>query len=352
MFHRILVPLDGSERAERALPVAARLAHASHGTLIVVQVLNTDTTPYVVPGMMLSDTMVQAESDEADHYLTQITASFKQEGLPVEQVAMFGIPAFLLLSTIESSHADLVVMCSHGRTGFTRWALGSVAEKIARSSSVPVLVLREHSPILTGSHSDPTQPLCVLVPLDGSTAAKTAIEPAAHLITALTSHGRGALHLTRIVQPIEGDHRIMHYQLSLDDLVHQAKHSLRNTLNNVRDGFEASSVAPLGLDISCSVASDPDVAQAIIRIAEHGEDAESAGSSGGYDVIAMATHGRTGLDHLALGSITERVLHATHLPILIVRIPHKAVQNTTGEEHQTEAEKISLLARYETSEVK
>ncbi len=352
MFHRILVPLDGSERAECALPVAARLAHASHGTLIVVQVLNIDPTPYVAPGMILSNSMVQAESDAVDQYLTQVTASFKQEGLPVEQVALFGTPVSLLLSTIASCHADLVVICSHGRTGFTRWALGSVAEKIARSSPVPVLVLREHGSLPAGSHPDSTQPLRILVPLDGSTAAKTAIEPAANLITALASHGRGALHLTRIVQPVEGDQRIMHYQRSLDDLVQQAKHSLQKTLENVRDGFEAPSVAPLGLRITCSVASDSDVAQAIIRIAENGKDAEGAGIFGDYDVIAMATHGRTGIDHLALGSITERVLHATRLPILIVRMPHNAVQNTTGEKHQTGAENTPSLARHETSKVK
>ena len=322
MFKRILVPLDGSERAERALPIAARLARASHGTLIVVQVLDIDMTLYIAPEMMVSESVVEAESSAVGQYLTQVTASFTQEGIPVELGVLLGVPASILLSAIASYNADLVVMCSHGRTGFMRWALGSVAEKIARSSPIPTLVLREHGSIPTSPYPDQAHSLRILVPLDGSAASKTAIKPAAALIAALAAPATGAMHLTRVVQPAPGDVPVR-YQRSLDDLLQKTKLSLQKTVENLRDGFEVPSVASLDLGISCSVVINEDIAETIIRIAEHGEEAE--GVSIPCDIIAMATHGRTGIDHLALGSITERVVHATQLPVLIVPMPSKVV---------------------------
>ena len=351
MFQRILVPLDGSERAARALPVAARLARASHGTLIVVQAIDINMNIYAVPEMMITESVVETESSEVDDYLTQVTAPFKQEGIPIEQIVLFGIPAFLLLSTIISSNIDLVVMCSHGRTGFTHWALGSVTEKIARSSPVPTLILREHDPIISAlQHPGRAHPLCILIPLDGSIASKAAIEPAAALISALAVPASGAMHLTRVVQPTEND-IVGHYQRNMDDLVQKTRQSLQKTAKNVRDGFEASSVAPLGLNISCSIAIDTDSAQAIIRIAEHGEDAEDDGVFSGCDVIAMATHGRTGIDRLTIGSITERVVHTTRLPILVVPMGHNVVQKVADEKHYR-GERSASLPRYEMSETR
>jgi nucleotide-binding universal stress UspA family protein len=301
-----------------------------------------DNMLYITSEMMMSESVVQTESDATNQYLTQVTTPYRHEGLSTEQVVMFGTPDALLLSTIETCSADLVVMCSHGRTGFTRWAMGSIAEKVARYSSVPVLVLREHGPIPANPHLDPTHPLRVLVPLDGSTHAKTAITPAANLIAALAAPQHGALHLMRVIQPAEGNHA-KHEQHNIHYIVQKIKHSLHKTVENVRDGFEAPAVAPLGLQITSSVALDSDVAQAIIRVAENGEDAEGAGIFGGCDVIAMATHGRTGLNHLTMGSITERVLHATQLPLLIVHTSPKTDQKASDKVQHTDREHSTPL---------
>jgi len=80
-------------------------------------------------------------------------------------------------------------------------------------------------------------------------------------------------------------------------------------------------IADFKLPVTWSVAVDTDVAEAIIRVAENGEDAEGAGVFGGCDLIAMATHGYSGMQRWAMGSITERVLSATKLPLLIIRPP-------------------------------
>ena len=88
--------------------------------------------------------------------------------------------------------------------------------------------------------------------------------------------------------------------------------------------------------VNWSVALDPDRANAIVRVAENGEDAQGVGAFGGCDLIAMATHGRGGLQRWAMGSVTERVLHMTKRPLLIVRpagVVEKQERSLEGEEH-------------------
>jgi nucleotide-binding universal stress UspA family protein len=101
----------------------------------------------------------------------------------------------------------------------------------------------------------------------------------------------------------------------------KAKRYLSATVEHLHEGLTVPAVADLKLTITWSVAVDTDVARAIIRLAENGEDTEGAGVFGGCDVIAMATHGYSGLQRWAMGSITQRVLSATTLPLLVVRPP-------------------------------
>lgn len=324
MFRRILVPLDGSTRAERAIPVAARIARASHGSVIVARVVNApiESCYYLGTQLALTETIVDDDLLEADRYLSAIGTTTALQGVPIEKIALFGPTAPTLLTIVRTYQADLVVMCSHGYTGMTRWVLGSVAEKMARHSTVPVLVLREAGSVPASPHPDMTRPLRILVPLDGSAYAKAALEPAASLIAALSAPAAGALHLTRVVKLLTSDDEENRRQEELHEREHvlsKARNYLHSTEGHLREGLLAPAVADLKIPVTWSVALDTDIAGAIIRVAENGEDAEGAGVFGGCDVIAMATHGRSGLHHWAMGSITERVLTATKLPLLIVR---------------------------------
>src|SRR5205085_2917156 len=97
---------------------------------------------------------------------------------------------------------DIIVMSSHGDTGFKRWVLGSVAQKVSRHSPVPVLVLHEDGSTPESIFPDPLRPLrsiMALVALDGSTFAEAAIEPAANLVAALAAPAEGILLFTSIV---------------------------------------------------------------------------------------------------------------------------------------------------------
>ncbi|MBO0783491.1 MAG: universal stress protein, partial [Ktedonobacteraceae bacterium] len=184
MFKKILVPLDGSTRAERAISVAARLARARGGSVVLVRAMSFSSMygpglafyPTVTPSMVIE------EQEAEKHYLSHAASSPEVAGIPIETIHSQGDAASAILAAAEATQADLIVLCSHGRTGFMRWALGSVAEKVAHHASMPVLILRDSGSVPSAPHPDPTSPLRALVPLDGSALAKAVLEPVAQLI--------------------------------------------------------------------------------------------------------------------------------------------------------------------------
>jgi nucleotide-binding universal stress UspA family protein len=318
MFKRILVPLDGSTRAERAIPVAARIARAKSGSVVLMQVA---TIPVTYASYLGSSTntleTIESELTDAESYLRTVAGSEVLRGIEAETQALYGVAAATILSTVSSYKADLVVMTSHGYTGTERWLLGSVAQEVARHSPVPVLVLHEKGAVPAGPHPDGS-PLRALVTLDGSALAEAALEPAAQLIAALATPAQGAFHLLRVVRPPTFDTKGDSPE-NIDSMMEQALHKARTYLNTITGHLRESTLADLNLTITWSVMFDTDPAAAIIRVAEHGEGTEGAGVPGRCDLIALATHGRSGWEHWVRGSVTERVLGATKLPLLIVR---------------------------------
>lgn len=329
MFKRILVPLDGSERAEKAIPTAARLARASGGTVLLAQIATIPVMYESYGGSSYIAEVIDTEVKNAEDYLATMALSDKLAGIKVETGTLVGTPAQTLLSMATRFKADLIVMTSQGKTGMKRWILGSVAQKIARHSPIPVLVMHETGSTPVGTRRD-SSPVRALVTLDGSVLAKTALEPTAQLITGLSAPVPGALHLLRVVKPLVFDEKkvdaayIQHMQ---EQGLHSARAYMRSIVEHLREG----PIGKLNLTITWSVALNDDVADAIIQVAENGEDGGGMGVPGRCDMIAMATHGRAGLQHWVLGSVTERVLSATRLPLLIVRPPETAFQKAAEE---------------------
>jgi nucleotide-binding universal stress UspA family protein len=318
MFQRMVVPLDGSPRAERAIPVAARLARASGGTVVLLRVagLPTAFVPSPSADPWTIQTIIDADVVEAKRYLQDVARLHHLTGVRVETEVVVGAAATAILSVAKARHVDLIVLCSHGYTGMKRWVLGSVAEQVARYAPVPVLLLREGGPALVGTPPHAEGPLRALVPLDGSVYAREALVPAAQLIAALAAPGPCALHLSRVVVLPES---AQISQSEREAILREAKQYLSATVDQLREGLLASPAADLKLAITWSVTTDDDIAAGILRVAEEGEEAHEARELGRSDLIAMVTHGSSGLPHWAMGSVTERVLHATSLPLLIVR---------------------------------
>lgn len=266
-----------------------------------------------------STTRTQAISDAAvvgvpaaSGYLARLAASPLLAGIATESEVVTGVPAEAIIATAHSSRADILVLCSHGYAGMTRWALGSVAEKVAFHAPIPVLVLCQGGPQPDAEHR-----LRVLAGLDGSSRAEEVITPAAFVTAALAPPAQGALHLMRVVQPAAASQ-----QEDGPDahavLLQQASSYLDATIDRLGNGSLATVLAGL-LPLSSSVALDADVASAIISAAEHDEEAARAGMAEGYTIIALATHGLGGVGRWVMGSITARVLKASRLPVLIVR---------------------------------
>ncbi len=338
MFQRILVPLDGSSRAERALPVAAQLARASHGSVLLMEVVSPpiDYGGALAQTALLTEQAIETGIEEATSYLQSVAQSATLAGIETKTEVLFGLVAQGILEVAQSRRADLIVMCSHGRTGFKRWVLGSVAQTIVHHSPVPVLVLREGGAVLSVSGSAPVRPLCILVPLDGSPLAETALAPAANLVAALAAPAERALHLTHVIKEysLAAEEDVIS-KLNKEALEH-AKVYLLALKERLQENFK-----DFKLSITWSIALDSAVADRIVCTAERGERIVRTEGYSGCDLIAMSTHGRGGLERLMMGSVTEGVLNATKLPILIVppqRCSAGTGKRVHGETRQKEIE--------------
>jgi nucleotide-binding universal stress UspA family protein len=207
--------------------------------------------------------------------------------------------------------------------------------KAIHHSPVPILVLRSDGPGSAQALPDAERPLCALVPLDGSPLAEMALVPAAHLVAALSAPAAGALHVFEVIDPVyvgttygtEHGRLVPQDRATHDAIQADARSYLRAIAGRCNEG----ELAALGLQVTWSVREDWDVATTICQVAERGEEKENVEGKGAFercDAICMATHGRGGFQRWMLGSITERVLHATRVPLLIVP-PHMAEEPAT-----------------------
>jgi nucleotide-binding universal stress UspA family protein len=319
VFHHILVPLDGSIRAERALPVAAQIARGTAGSLHLVYVVNPpiDYSGGLSPMPIMSAETIEIETKNATSYLNAMAMSPLLAGIPTTTEVQFGVPAAGILATASKRAADLIVLCSHGRTGYTRWILGSVAHTLVHESPVPLFVLREGASDSLLAPDGSARPLRVLVPLDGSELAEAALDPAASLTAALAAPGQGTLYLAQVVKEVNLPPSSAG-AAAASRLNEEVKEHANAYLAQVREQLQART-KELRLSITSSVLCASDVASALVELAEHGDEGEKSGSAAGCDLIAISTHGRHGLQRWVMGSVTERVLNTSKLPILIVR---------------------------------
>lgn len=159
MFEKILAPLDGSKLAECALAYLETLSN-SCGTSEVILISVTEPVegkvrfPEAGEAFRMSDDPRLAQSGDsvrvtfgkkerpAMRYLSKIEKGLKARGIPVRSEVLVGNPAEQIVRYARESAADLIVMSSHGRSGPSRWAFGSVADKVFRASCIPVLMVR------------------------------------------------------------------------------------------------------------------------------------------------------------------------------------------------------------------
>jgi len=142
MYKKILVPLDGSELAKKALPHAEKLAHTFGSEIILFQVVPFMPI-YGSPELVTPLIIDEKQKEVAERYLLGLAEELKQRGLKVSGTVKTGQQvAVEIIDFAKESGADLIVMCTHGRSGITRWVLGSIALKVLTRAETPILLLR------------------------------------------------------------------------------------------------------------------------------------------------------------------------------------------------------------------
>lgn len=299
MIKHILLPLDGSPLAEGALPFAARLARALDAGLTLVRVPDAIVAP--TPGMEAVTPLALCTPEAraaAEDYLAKVAAQESLAGLDLRRLTPDPPVVAGLMEALQQSAADLLVMTSHGYSGFKRLILGSVTDEMVRHAACDVVV------VPAGNHLKPTIGT-IAVPLDGSPLAEAALPHAAHLARALGAR----LHLMQIpqvpVQPVG----YAAPGAGLDwvpELVAEATRDAQAYLEAKAAELRAQGVTvtaqqePLGIE---------GVAGGILDAAREQQ----------ADLLLLTSHGRGGLRRMVLGSVTDALLRKAALPIWVVR---------------------------------
>ena len=293
-FKNILVPVDFSRATERAIETAQELGRRSGAAIHLVHVDDYYyPVGFMAPGAPVPMSMITFRNDNAKRIRKELGALSRKFGIPAANCYFRNDhPVFNgVCQVAKQIEADLIVLRPHRRTGFARFFEGSHAERIVQHSPCPVWVAGKRKRKTTSIDS-------ILVPVDFSqcsfealeyaigfaerVAARLIVFHAVYLDYAYTADGFAMSDLTVLIDRARGD-----AERAMQKFVHLAK------FRSVK--FEtAVTLAPPGPDI-CGFAEKRDV-----------------------DLIITATHGRTGLKHLLMGSVAEHVVRHARQPVLVV----------------------------------
>jgi nucleotide-binding universal stress UspA family protein len=283
----VLVPLDGSELAQRAVPFAMNIAERDGRSLLLLRAVNTmiAVTPRDAQAM-LNDATIELEA---------YAAALNAESVRIDTRIVDAPADVAILEAAEDEEIDLVVMSTHGRSGLGRWIYGSVADAVLRDAPVPVLIVPPHG--LTGWSTD--TPPKILVPLDGSTLAMAAIGPATQLADSLGAtlvlgsvvtfpHYAAYAEGYTFVDPAPTENALAASRQYLQDIAAGLRTETRNVTVSAMFGSPFYGVATMAVDLNATL-------------------------------IVMATHGRGGIARAVLGSVATATLRQSSIPVLLVR---------------------------------
>lgn len=301
MFKRILVPLDSSLVAEQVLPLVRALSERLKLPVRLISVVETQGFLTSVDRAQRFDELVEEVMQASREYLE--TTSGHMQGLSVDWAVEQGNTAEAIIEIAAADNANLIAMATHGRSGIARWMLGSVAEKVLRATSNPLLLVRA-----TESGQAGELPLdSIIVPLDGSQLAESILPIAAGLARSLDIE----LVLAQAVEiPATAYYRTedsgtANRYLPTYDQVRAAETEKARTYLDARIG----ELRRDGTNKARPEVLTGSTSEEIIKLANR-----TRGS-----LIAMCTHGRSGVARWVLGSVAEKVIHHCSSPVLVLR---------------------------------
>jgi nucleotide-binding universal stress UspA family protein len=312
MYRTILVPLDGSPFGEHALPLALALARRTGATLHLVHVHSPLAAVYLEGVGFLDESLDQHLRREEEAYLSGVVQRLARVSTAQVATALVdGAVAGTLSDHAVRTQADLVVMTTHGRGALGRFWLGSVADELVRHLPMPVLLTRPEDGQADLSREPPLDHL--LLALDGTPIAEKMVEPTLELAATLGAE----VTLVRAVQPVvpltyhpEGlllEKPAPSLVERIDAMQQELRKEASVYLEGVAERFRAR-----GVKVRWSVAVDKHPAAAILHEADLRQ----------VKLIAVETHGRSGLKRLILGSVADKVIRGAHVPVLVHRPFH------------------------------
>lgn len=294
MLEKILVPLDGSPHAERVLSHLHRLETPGPKTMILLRVVK----PYENIFLTASTQHIETSRlrQEGEEYLRGIKGELREMGLQCHIHVLEGDVAAAICNVADVQDVDMIAMTTHGRSGVSRWAYGSVADRVIRTATQPTLLVR------SGTESPAYGRIQrILVPLDGSDLAEQAFPVA----LALARSNAAEVVLLRAIQPLsDRELALVFANWGSRDEIYQQQHTAAEGYLKDR----ADELRSAGLESAI--------------IIEEGYPAEvilDAGESQNIDLIVMSTHGRSGLSRWVYGSVADKVMRRAADPVLLVR---------------------------------
>jgi nucleotide-binding universal stress UspA family protein len=294
MYHSIMVPLDGSPFGEHALPIALGIARRTGAQLHLAHV-------HTMPTLEIDNT-IDASLRASEQAYLQGLVQHLQAGWhgPITSIVLDGPVATVLHDHALATRTDLIVMTTHGRGALSRFWLGSVADKLVHQALMPVLLVRpqKQAPDLT------QEPLCnhILVPLDGSLLAEHILPGA----LALGQLMQAEYTLLQAIEPIYATYGVELYTAGLSDQVFE---QLRTNAQDYLDRI-AASLRTEAVRVRTTVVLEAPATAILDYAAAHA-----------VDLIALATHGRSGVARWLVGGVADKVVRGANVPVLLHR-PH------------------------------
>lgn len=298
-YKKILVPLDGSELAEKALPYAKSIAKLKNSNVILFAVSLT--------------IFVDRRDRLFASYLEVSAKELNEEGIKATTATSYGDVAEEIVKYANKNKMDLIVMATHGYTRAKQWLFGSVTQKVLYGTEIPVLLIKSKSPEVSGEFNR------ILVPVDGSPFSEATL-PYVEELTRKTNKEILLLHICEPpVVPSYGSHPINPtWKKYRDDMWGETEKLSTNYLNKTMAAMKKK-----GIKVKSRVikAQSGEVAKTIMQISKEEN----------IDLIVIATQGRTGVSRWVYGSVANRIVGEFSQPILLIRpatsIPQSPPQN-------------------------
>ena len=307
MYRRMLVPLDGSKLAEEAFPYAQELAGRLDLDLHFLHV-RTPLEPSI--SQIYLDEMAESVRQQSEKIQAKTVGKTAIRSIEVRSKVVAGYPSEEILKYAEENTIDVILMATHGAGGVRRWALGSVAYQVLHSSKIPVWLIRSGLPKEIVYDQLPHR--TILVPLDGSKLAESAL---LHAEAIAKQRGANVVDILLLSVYAPSIYPAIYYfqtdyppkvplkyadyvQQEIDQAKERCEKYLKNVANQlISDGMKVKTEAITG-----------DVSDQIIEYANKNP----------AQLIVMASHGHSGINHLAFGSVAEKILLQTNTPIFMV----------------------------------